>query len=270
MDLADTLSVERIRVGSTAEDKFDVLREIARLAKTSPVLEEYSEEVIFEALDSRERIGSTGFGHRIAIPHCSLDEIDGFVVGVIISKKGVSFESMDGEPTNVFFFIIGPSPERNKHIQILSTVSKLLQSEELVTRLLAASSPEEVQKVLAGMLSVLSLEHTVAQKCAFHVVIQRDEVFSEILQLFASVNEGSLAVIETHNASTYLHNLPLFSAFWNDNNSQIGRIIVAYVEKAMANDIIRRIHMIAGDLEDESGVLVAVQDLTYLAGSLDF
>ncbi len=270
MDLGESLTPERIQIGTSATDKFDVLHDIARLAKTSAALEEYAEEVIYEALDSRERIGSTGFGRRIAIPHCSFDEVDGFVVGVLIAPNGIDFDSLDGEKTKVFFFIIGPQPQRNKHIQILSTVSKLLESEELVERLIAADTADTVLKILAGRLSVLDVEKSPAQKSMFHVCVQREELFSDVLQLFASVNESSLAVIETRNASTYLHSLPLFSAFWSESGERPGRIIIAYVDKAMANDIIRRLHLIAGDIEEESGLMVAVQDLTYFAGSLDF
>jgi len=270
MDLAESLKLERIQIGTNATDKFDVLHEIARLAKRSPVLEEYTEDVIYEALDGRERIGSTGFGRRIAIPHCSFDEVDSFVVGVLIAPNGVDFDSLDGEKTRVLFFIIGPQPQRNKHIQILSTVSKLLESDELVDRLIAADTPETVQKILGGPLSVLEVEQTAKQKSMFHVCVQREELFSEVLQLFASVNESSLAVIETRNASSYLHSLPLFTAFWSESGERPGRVIIAYVDKAVSNDIIRRIHMIAGDIEDEPGLMVAVQDLTYFAGSLDF
>ena len=270
MDLAESLKPERIQIGTIAADKFDVLHEIARIAKSCPALEEYAEEVIYEALDGRERIGSTGFGRRIAIPHCSFDEVDSFVVGILIAPNGVDFDSLDGEKTKVFFFIIGPQPQRNKHIQILSTVSKLLESDDLVDRLIAADSPDTVQKILAGRLSVLDVEQSPKQKSMFHVCVQREELFSDVLQLFASINDGSLAVIETRNASSYLHSLPLFSAFWSESGERPGRIIIAYVDKAMANDIIRRIHMIAGDIDDEPGLMVAVQDLTYVAGSLDF
>jgi PTS system nitrogen regulatory IIA component len=59
-------------------------------------------------LQQRERIGTTGFGGGIAIPHCSLDDIEEFVVGLLIVSDGVDFESLDGKKTTTFFFIIGP------------------------------------------------------------------------------------------------------------------------------------------------------------------
>lgn len=270
MDLADAVSLDQIQVGTKARDKFDVLREIARLARKSPILAEYSEEVIFEALDTRERIGSTGFGAQVAIPHCTLEEIDDFVVGVLIAPQGVDFESLDGGPTRLFFFIIGPEPERNKHIRILSAVSRALQSPELVQKLCAASGPQEVHRLLSGRLTILEPEHQSKTMSMFNVIVQREEYFDSILELFASVDDGSVVVIETSNASSYLHTMPLYSAFWNESVARPGRIIVACVDRALCNDIVRRINMIAGSLETDPGVMITIHDLSYVSGSLDF
>lgn len=270
MDLAENLAVDQIQVGTSAKDKFDVLHEIAGLAKKSPVLEEYSEEVIFEALDTRERIGSTGFGNRVAIPHCAFDEIDRFIVGALVAPEGVDFGALDGQKTHVFFFIIGPQPQRNKHIQILSAVSRVFENREFVDQLIKAADADAVQRLLEGHLTVLSRESSAREKSMFYVTIQKEELFDEILELFASVNEGSISVIETNNASAYLHTLPLYSAFWNESRNRFGRIIVASVDRALCNDIVRRIHMVAGDIESESGIMIAIQDLSYLSGSLDF
>lgn len=270
MDLADSLSLDQIQVGTRAKDKFDVLREIAKLARRSPVLEEYSEDVIFEALDTRERIGSTGFGSHVAIPHCTLEEIDDFVVGILIAPQGIDFEALDREVTRLFFFIIGPEPERNKHIRILSTVSRALESPDLVQKLCAAANPQEVHRLLSGRLTMIEPEHQSKSMSMFNVMVQRDEYFDSILELFASVDDGSIAVIETNNASSYLHSMPLYSAFWNETAARPGRIIIACVDRALCNDIVRRINMIAGSLETDPGVMITIHDLSYVSGSLDF
>ncbi len=270
MDLAENLSVDQIQVGTSATDKFDVLHEIASLAKKHPALEQYSEEVIFEALDSRERIGSTGFGSRVAIPHCSFDELDRFVVGALIAPSGVDFEALDGRKTEVFFFIIGPQPQRNKHIQILSTISRILESKDFVNQLVAAQDAAAVQSLLAGHLSVISREHQAREKSMFYVMIQKESIFDEILELFASVNEGAISVVETNNASAYLHTLPLYSAFWNESRNRFGRIVIACVDRGICNDVVRRINRIAGNIEQESGVMIAIHDLSYVSGSIDF
>lgn len=270
MEPADNLAIDLIQVGTSAKDRFDALREIASLAKKSPVLEEYSEEVIFEALDNRERTGSTGFGNRVAIPHCSFDEIDRFVVGVLVAPDGVDFGALDGQKTKLFFFIIGPEPQRNKHIRILSTVSRLLESRDFVDDLVSARTEAQVQRLLEGHLAVLSQEQGAREKSMMYVMIQKENLFDELLELFASVSGGHVSVIETNNAAAYLRTLPLYSAFWNEAQSRFGRIIIACVDRVMCNDIVRRINIIAGDIEEESGILIAVHDLSFVSGSLDF
>ena len=127
MSLLESLYPECIQIGSKAVDKDGVLWEIAGLAKNNPALAAYSEGELYDALEEREKIGSTGFGEGVAIPHCSLDRLSEFVVGVLIIPGGVEFKSLDGKKTAVFFFIIGPRRERNRHIQLLSSISKLLQ-----------------------------------------------------------------------------------------------------------------------------------------------
>lgn len=270
MDLGDNLDIELIRVGSSAKDRFDVLHEIAALAKQSPALAEYSQEVIFEALDGRERIGSTGFGSRVAIPHCGFDELDRFVVGVLVAPDGVDFGALDGQKTRVFIFIIGPQPQRNKHIRILSTLSRVLESRDFVDELIAAKNPGAVKRLLEGHLALLSKEHAAREKSMMLVMIQRENIFDEILELFAAESGGCLSVIETNNAGAYLSTIPLYSAFWNESQTRFGRTIIACVDRAICNDIVRRINMIAGDVESESGLLIAVHDLSFVSGSLDF
>ena len=100
------LNAEYIQTGFDKKDKASVLKAIAALAKKNPVLSTLSEDDIFKALKEREEIGSTGFGNEIAIPHCSLEGIDEFVVGMVTAPKGVQFNAIDKKKVKVFFFII--------------------------------------------------------------------------------------------------------------------------------------------------------------------
>ncbi|MFC1672505.1 PTS sugar transporter subunit IIA [Planctomycetota bacterium] len=99
MDLSNILLEECVKIGTKARDKRSILKEIAKLARKSPVLEKVSEEKILKALDEREDLGSTGFGEGIAIPHCALDEVDRFIAGILTAPQGVDFDSLDGEET---------------------------------------------------------------------------------------------------------------------------------------------------------------------------
>ena len=270
MSLKDSLRPECVQIGSTAQNKHDVLMEIAGLAHKSPVLSGHSEEDIFNALEARERIGSTGFGKGIAIPHCSLEKLDEFVVGLLIVPGGIDFHSLDGQSTRMFFFIIGPEARRNQHIQILSSISKFLKTPDIIDRFLEDQDKKTIYNRIISLVPSGEEVKEKKGKCLFHVFIQKEEYFDDILQIFSASVQGSISVIETNNAGYYLHALPLFSSFWSEKSKTFSRIILAVVDKALSNDVIRRINMVAEDIEKEEGILIAVQDLFYTSGSIEF
>jgi hypothetical protein len=78
----------------------------------------------------------------------------------------------------------------------------------------------------------------------FHVFVQREDFFNEILQGFTAAVQGSLLVLDASNAGSYLYSLPLFSALWSEGRTTFNKIIVAVVNKGLSNDVLRRIHFL--------------------------
>jgi PTS system nitrogen regulatory IIA component len=273
MGLYASFRPECIQIGSEGRDKGQVLAEISRLAKKCKALANVSEKQILTSLQQREKVGTTGFGGGIAIPHCSLDDIDEFVVGLLIAPDGVDFESMDGEKTTTFFFIIGPKSQRNRHIQLLSAISKILKNPDVIQRFLEAFDEKSVRQTVEELFSLVDIGVTPGQRkgrCLFHVFVQREEYFEDILQVFSAAVEGSITVIETNGAGYYLHRLPLFAAYWSEKQKGFCRLILAVVDRDLCNDVIRRIYTVVEDLETNPGVLLSVQELFYSSGSLEF
>jgi len=273
MKMSTVFRAELIQIGTQNKTKDAILREIARLAMRSNVMAGHSEEEVFQALSAREQIGTTGFGGGIAIPHCSLDKMKDFVVGMLVDPEGIQFEAVDGQEVFLFVFIVGPKTERSRHIQLLSSVSKLLRDRETVERLLKAEEPSQVLSVVEDVSDELEVgvETPVkGEQCLFQVFIQREEYFDEILQIFTATAEGAAMIIEAQNAGAYLHRLPLFSAFWTEQPAGYGKVVMAVVAKGACNDIIRRINLIVNDINSKPGVLISVQDLMYTSGSLEF
>jgi mannitol/fructose-specific phosphotransferase system IIA component (Ntr-type) len=116
MKLVELLRSECVRVGSTADDKAMALCEIATLAKQSKALKRISEDEILEGLQERETLGTTAFGHAVAIPHCRLKGVKDFVVGLMTVPAGVEFESEDGTKVQLDrFYHRAPGPEQHAH-----------------------------------------------------------------------------------------------------------------------------------------------------------
>ncbi len=269
MNLTDSLRSECIQIGSPVRNKDGVLRQIANLAIKSPILSNYREEQVYQALKEREEIGSTAFGKGIAIPHCGLEQIDEFVVGLLSVPEGVAFDSYDEAPTRLLTFIIGPLNKRNEHVNLLSAISKILDNEAAVDELLSARRPNVLEESFlrhhAGHIPGETRE-----RCLFQVTLQDEELFDDILRVFSSAVEGDITVLEGNNAGAYLNRLPMFSAFWSQESTGFCRVIVAVVDKAMCNDMVRRINLEVDDLDSRSGILITVQELMLVRGSLDF
>jgi mannitol/fructose-specific phosphotransferase system IIA component (Ntr-type) len=270
MSFFKLLNFDCIQIGTRAKDKDGILKEIAVLSRHNEILKDFSEDDIFSALKEREKIGSTGFGNKIAIPHCSFDNLDDFVVGMIVVPEGVDFKSLDGRMTEIFFYIIGPRAKRNKHIRILSSISKQLKDEKIVNNIVKINNKEELIEFLYKIFDDKDLDINHKEKCLLQIFIQNEDYFDDILQLLSSSVEGSISVVETNNAGSYLYSLPLFSGFWSEKHKIFMRIIIAIVDKTMSNDIIRRIHMLGRNTELEPGILITAQDLFYTAGTIDF
>jgi len=145
MKILDVLIKESITVDLKSTDKKGVLEElvaaVAGIANASP------EEMVRVLLD-RERLGSTGIGNGIGIPHGKLKGLDRLVLGFGISRKGVDFESMDNRPTYLFFLLITPENSTGPHLKLLARISKILKSEPTREKLKNASDPDAIYEII--------------------------------------------------------------------------------------------------------------------------
>lgn len=265
--MIDSFKTECIQIGTESKNKAGVIKEISRLAKKSDILRNISAVRIEEALNAREKLVSTGLSNGIAIPHCSFNEIDKFVVGLIVAKKGIDFDSLDGTQTNLIFFIIGPKEKRNKHIKILSSISKLSKDTDMLKKLAKSDSEPMVGNYLKRQEEEEIILNKI-EKSQFVIHIQNEELFFDVLEILSSEVEGTVSVIDSSTAGSYLHRLPLFSTFWNDKVSHFSKIIISVIDKRLMNDAIRRINMVLP--EDGKGIIISVSDIIYFDGSIDF
>jgi len=269
MNLFDILRLECIEVGAELKDKSDALREIARLAKKCTVFDNVGEKDIFRNLEEREKLGTTGFGKGIAIPHCRLKDVSEFAVGLITVPEGVEFESLDGEKVKLIIFIVGPDRVTNEHIRILSVISRTLNIPGVIDEILAQNNPESIHESFLRYSRDQVEPGDRKEKQAFHVFIQDEELFKDILQIFAAVETSSIAIIEGKNTREYLFTMPLFAGFWTDNYLGFNRIIAAVIDKSLTNETLRSIESLTGNLDQRNDIMVIVQDIFYTAGSLE-
>lgn len=268
MGLVESLRDDFVAIRRSDDSKLEVLRAIATTVADSPALPGISADLIAEALQKREELGSTGFQNGVAIPHCALEEAQSFAVGCFVYPAGIDFESFDGKPTKVLAFIVGPADKRDEHVRLLASVSRVLNNADIVSELTASSSSTALRESFLrhAAETVETTEQT--QRSLFHVFIQREELFPDILQVFSEVNQCSIAVLEAGDASQHLHSMPLFAGFWSSEGKNYHRIVLAVVPRNLSNETLRRLGTVAGDLNSTQGILITIQDLFYCSGSL--
>jgi mannitol/fructose-specific phosphotransferase system IIA component (Ntr-type) len=269
MGLFAALRKECIQLDSRSRDKESLLSEVADVAKRCRVLDSISREALLTALQDREQLGSTGFENGIAIPHCSLESVPEFVVGVITIPKGIEFRALDGKASKIFIFIVGPKAQRTEHVRLLSGISRVLQNPDTVKEILSCKTEEVLYETFLRHVHDTIDDTENPKQTLVHLFVQDEHIFNDILQAVSEIEECSICVLEANDSSKYLHGLPLFAGFWDSRKKGFHRLIIAIVKHSLANELLRRVSTIAGNLGSRGGVLLAMQELLYFDGSLD-
>lgn len=269
MKLASYFNLRTEKLLSQAHNKEEILREITDSALQNDVLKKIEPKLLYNKLKERESVGSTGFGGGIAIPHCTLDNIDTFVIGALICPDGIEFKAIDGEKVKLFLYIIAPSKHRNEHIRILSEISNVLREPGNIDILLAQKNIKTFFDTLTRLGNWDSSEELPEEFAQITVHIQDATAFNGILEIFSERKACYMSIIEANNASKYLYALPLFSHFMNEEQKGFHRVILAVVNTVYINETVRKIQALCEENKCENKVLVTTQSLNYYKGSID-
>lgn len=146
MKILDILPKESIIPELEAKTKREVLEELTdALLKCKPHLDRHR---LLEVLLERERLGSTGIGDGIAIPHGKIEDLDQLVVSFGRSSGGIDFESMDGKPAHLFFLLVAPENCAGIHLRALAKIARLLKNSAVRKRLGSAASRDEIYAII--------------------------------------------------------------------------------------------------------------------------
>lgn len=146
VNLVDFLPETAIQPDLKSQTKKEVLKELVQVLSTSHKAKDSAS--ILEALLEREELGSTGIGQGIAIPHGKSDSVSGVVAALGISKRGIDFDALDGEPVHIFFMLIAPSKSAGIHLKILAKISRLLKDKFFRQALREAKSSQDALKLI--------------------------------------------------------------------------------------------------------------------------
>ena len=125
MKIMDFLNPEAVTADLQAKDKEGAIKEMVELLAKAGAIKE--KDKLLKILLNREALGSTGIGQGVGIPHGKSDGVKELVAAFALSHRGVSFDSLDGEPVHIFFLLVAPQDSAGPHLKALARISRLLK-----------------------------------------------------------------------------------------------------------------------------------------------
>jgi len=148
MKIMDFLSKKAIIADIKSTKKEDVIKELVDVLIDGEGIEKRSRNKLIDALMARESLGSTAIGQGVAIPHAKADCVDKLTAAFGLTKKGVNFDSLDGEPAYIFFLLVAPQDSAGPHLKALARISRLLKDKYFRDSLRNCNDDKSVIRVI--------------------------------------------------------------------------------------------------------------------------
>jgi nitrogen PTS system EIIA component len=146
MKIDEILSKDSIIANLTGTNKEEVLREITDFLQNQSLIKD--KETLFNTLMEREKLGSTGIGENVAIPHGKSDELSQIIIVFGRSIEGLDFESLDQKPVHFVCMVIAPSNSTGQHLKALARISRLFKNKNLREGILKLQDANQIYALL--------------------------------------------------------------------------------------------------------------------------
>jgi len=146
MKLIDLLNEQRIVLDVEVKTKDEIIGKLVDLMANG-----YDRQSLLDAIMEREKLGSTGIGHGVAVPHVKLDTVDAAEIAFGRTARPIDFAAIDDEPCSLFFLILGPTRQeaQEKYLQTMAKISRLMRNADIREALASAVTAAEARAVIA-------------------------------------------------------------------------------------------------------------------------
>ena len=152
MKLSEIVAADRVVSGMAVTSKKKALEELSNLLAAGAA--NLSNQEVFNSLVGREKLGSTGLGHGVAIPHGRVSGIDRSVGAFMKLKHPVDYDSHDGNPVDLVFGLLVPNNASDTHLKHLAAVAEMFSDDAFCTKLRGAADSAALNQLLAGYTPV--------------------------------------------------------------------------------------------------------------------
>ena len=148
MKISDILSLERINCAVSPASKKRALEDVGALLLNADA--SLTQGEIFDSLLSRERLGSTGLGHGVAIPHGRVNSATTTIGAFMQLEQAIDFDAIDGKPVDLVFGLLVPAESTDEHLQILAQLAKMFSDDNFCEELRQAKNNQELYTLLSN------------------------------------------------------------------------------------------------------------------------
>ena len=146
MKIDEILKKESVIADLLGDNKVEVIKEMTQCLKKNNFIK--NDQALFETLMEREKLGSTGIGENVAIPHGKSDEVTQIITVLARSKNGVEFESLDQKPVHFICMVIAPAHSTGQHLKVLARISRIFKNQALREDILKAGSSDSIYSII--------------------------------------------------------------------------------------------------------------------------
>jgi nitrogen PTS system EIIA component len=146
MKIDEILKKESVIADIAGKNKLDVIKEMTECLKQNNTIKD--DQSLYTTLMEREKLGSTGIGENIAIPHGKSDELNQIITVFARSLSGIDFESLDQKPVHFVCMVIAPAHSTGQHLKALARISRLFKNQTLREGILKAEDSNEIYSIL--------------------------------------------------------------------------------------------------------------------------
>ncbi|WP_373025421.1 PTS sugar transporter subunit IIA [Thioalkalivibrio sp.] len=148
MGIAELIAAERMALEPECSSQKRALETLAELLAAGDEGNGPGSGAIFEALSAREKLGSTGLGHGVAIPHGRLADLEAPRVAVLRLESGVDFDAMDHEPVDILIALLVPEAATSEHLDLLAQLARGLSQPDTIAALRRAGNAASLEQEL--------------------------------------------------------------------------------------------------------------------------
>ena len=146
MKIDEILKKESVIADITGKNKLDVIKEMTERLKQNDTIK--NDKALYATLMEREKLGSTGIGENVAIPHGKSDELTQIIIAFARSLSGIDFESLDQKPVHFVCMVIAPAHSTGQHLKALARISRLFKNQKLREGILKAEDSNAIYSIL--------------------------------------------------------------------------------------------------------------------------